>query len=123
MTPCTLTVEFCYLITVSVHNGVVEKSPADSRLNSKVKLCFVFATFLFRLLLLHRDKLSTRDVFAFLTDFLGLIHGRLFLLLLLLLTGVGIHCKCQGLCLWPIKLISFHCDRYSQVLLILFFIF
>lgn len=33
------------------------------------------------------------------------------------------HYKCQGLCLWPIKSISFLCDRHSKVLLILFFFF
>lgn len=57
MTYCALTVEFCYFVAAPVDNGVIEMSPVDGHQKFRVELFFVFATFLFRLLLLDTNIL------------------------------------------------------------------
>lgn len=121
MISCTLTVGFCYLITASVHNRVVWKSPVHSHLNFKVEVCFVFATFLYRLLLLDTNSSpemfikETNSTFCLSNNF-GTCTWNTFLVYR---SGNALQMP-RTLLIWPIKSISFLCDRHSKVLLTLF---
>lgn len=138
MISCILTVEFCYLITASVHKRAVWKEPCRLVPEPQRRTMFLFFLFFccyfpFQVAVawykqtLHLSCLSKRLIrrSAFLTSFLDSYMEGIFSFFFFSFsfTGVGMHYRCQGLCLWPIKSISFLYDRHSKVLLILLFLF